>query len=83
MTNFFDAPDGVIFRHMESEEDPSRQQEVHRDPLVPLLLPLLLHPILPRGHGDSLSFTVSSTAAHRNTGNTARVNMSTINMRTL
>lgn len=62
--HLFDGTDGVISRHGEIEEDPSRQQEVHHDPLVPLLLPLLLHPILPWGHGDGLSFTVSSSAAH-------------------
>lgn len=81
----FDAFDGVVSRHGEFEEDPSRQQEVHVDRLVPLLLPLLLHPILPWGHGDGLSFTASSSAAHQNTSrlsthraSTAGVNMSTI-----
>lgn len=44
---FLDVFDGVIWRHREFEEDPIRQQEVHHDPLVPLLLPFLLHPILP------------------------------------
>lgn len=86
-TYLFDAFDGVVTRYREFEEDPSRQQEVHHDLVVPLPLPFLLHPILPRGHGDGLSFTVSSSAAHQNTSqpstqgkHTARVNMSTINL---
>lgn len=63
-TYSFDVLDGVISRHREFEEDPSWQQEVHHDLLDALRLPFLLHPILPRGHGDGLSFTVSSSAAH-------------------
>lgn len=59
-----DGLNGVVPRHREFEEDPSGQQEVHHDPLVPLLLlPVLLHPILPRGHGDGCAFTVSSSTS--------------------
>lgn len=81
---FFDGSDGVVSRHREFEEDPSRKQEVHHDLVVPLLLPFPLHPILPWGHG--LSFTVSSSAAHWITSGrphrekTTGVNMSIINM---
>jgi len=68
----FNVFDGVVSRHREFEEDPGRQQEIHVDLLVSLLFPLLLHPILPRGHDDGLSFTVSSPAADRNTQSTQR-----------
>lgn len=66
-TYFLDVSDGVVSRHGEIQEDPGGQQEVHEDLLVSVLLPLLQRPILPRGHGDGLSFTVSSPAAGRKT----------------